>query len=130
VAGIRTVMVTTPGVLRDLFKRLAANRVELDVVAEFNMRDALARRLKTIRPELVVIGLRRNETDAVIRTLLTQLPATKLITFSSNGRSVLGFELRLHQIDLADASQDALARFISDRAANLNIQTRPRRKRI
>jgi chemotaxis response regulator CheB len=121
VTGIRTVMVTTPAMLRDLIKRLAVGRVELDVVAEFNVRRALARRLTTIRPDLVVIGLRRNETDAVIRTLLARMPATKFIGFSSNGRTTLGYELRLYQTELGDASPDVLIDFIRSCASDLDV---------
>jgi DNA-binding NarL/FixJ family response regulator len=118
VRHIRTVMVTTPAMLRDLIKRLAVGRVELDVVAEFSARRALARRLKTIRPDLVVIGLRGDESDALIRRLLMLVPATKFIAFSSSGRSALGFELRLYQTDLSDASPDALLDFIRSGIGN------------
>lgn len=127
-AGIRTVMVTTPRLLRDIIKQLAVNRIDLDVIAELNVRHMLARRLRAIRPDLVVIGLRPNETVAVIRALLTQVPDTKFITLSSNGRSALGFELRLYQTDLGDASLDGLIDFIRNRPSNLDIQLQPREK--
>lgn len=119
-AGIRTVMVTTPGVLRDLIKRLAVDRVELEVVAEFAARRGLARRLKAMRPSLVVMGLRRNETTATIRALLVQVPDAKFVTFSSNGRSTLGFELRLYETDLGNTSPNALTEFINTCASTFN----------
>ena len=89
VSGIRTVMVTTPTMLRDLIERLAQGRVQLDIIAEFDARHDLARRLTSMRPDLVVIGLGRNETDGIIRGLLRMLPATKFIAFPAmaGGRS-------------------------------------------
>jgi hypothetical protein len=112
VAGIRTVMVTTPAMLSDLVKRLAQGRVELDVLAELGGRQAIARRLRQLRPDLVIIGLRRSETAAVITTLLMLLPKTKFLAFSEDGRSIVGYELRLCRTRLSDSSPEALIRFI------------------
>jgi hypothetical protein len=112
VSGIRTVMVTTPTMLRDLIERLAQGRVQLDIIAEFDARHDLARRLTSMRPDLVVIGLGRNETDGIIRGLLRMLPATKFIAFSGNGRGAFGFELQVYQTDLGDASPGVLIDFV------------------
>jgi hypothetical protein len=111
-------MVTTPPMLRDIVKRVAAGRVELDVVAEFNARHVLARRLMSIQPDLVVIGLRPGEPDAVIRRLIMIVPGTKFIVFSGDGRTAFGFELRLYQTDLSDTSPDTFAGFIRRRTGD------------
>jgi hypothetical protein len=112
VAGIRTVIVTTPAMLSDLVKRLALGRVELDVVAELGTRHALTRRLPELRPDLVVIGLYRRETDNIVTTLLMQLPKAKFIAFSADGRSVIGYELRLHKAALSEMSPDGFIGFM------------------
>jgi DNA-binding NarL/FixJ family response regulator len=114
--GIRTAMVTTPALLRDLIRQLMASRVELDVVAELTERRELPRRLEAIHPDLVIIGLRRSESTVLIHSLLLRVPAAKFITLSSDGRSALGFELRLYQTDLGDASADRLSEFVASRA--------------
>jgi hypothetical protein len=116
VRRIRTVMVTTPAMLRDIIKRLAVGRVELDVIAEFRARHALVRRLTAIQPDLVVVGLRRGEPDAVIHRLIMVVPATKFIAFSGDGSTALGFELRLYQTDLGEVSPDAFMDFIRSSA--------------
>ncbi|MFL5287538.1 MAG: hypothetical protein ACJ8AW_42835 [Rhodopila sp.] len=113
-SSVRTVVVTTPAMMRDLIKRLAEGRVDLDIVAEFTARHALARRLSKLRPDLVVIGLRYHEGDAVIRDLLRLIPTAKLIAFSASGRTVRSFELRLYQTDLGDMPPEALLDFIRD----------------
>jgi len=112
VRRIRTVMVSTPTMLRDVITRLAVGRVELDVVQEFTARHALAQRLEAIKPDLVVIGLRRREPDALIRRLLSLMPMTRFIVFSGDGRTMSGLELRLYQTDLSDASPDRFFNFI------------------
>jgi DNA-binding NarL/FixJ family response regulator len=111
-------MVTTPTILSDIIKLLAVGRVELDVVAEFSARHAVARRLTSIQPDLVVIGLRRGEPDAVIRRLIKLVPGTKFIAFSGDGQTASGFELRLYQTDLSDTSVDAFVEFIHSRTGD------------
>jgi DNA-binding NarL/FixJ family response regulator len=121
VAGIRTVMVTTPALLGDLIRRLAVGHVELDIVAELSGRRALAKQLQQLRPHLVIIGLRENETDALIRALLAQLPSSKFIALTSDGRSIVGYELRLNRISLSNSSPDDLIDFVGAITADLDI---------
>ncbi len=118
-------MVTTPALLRDVIVQLMVKRVELDVVAELKVRRGLPGRLKILRPELVIFGLRRNETAAVIHALLREVPAAKFIALSSDGRSGVGFELRLYQTDLHDASPDVLSEFIKSRGAGPTFPIHP-----
>jgi DNA-binding NarL/FixJ family response regulator len=107
--------------LRDLIKRLALGRVELDVVAEFKSRRALGPNLGKIRPDLVIIGLRANENEEVIRELLAAIPTAKFIAFSGDGRSTRGFELRLRDTDLGGAPPEELVAFI--RSCTVSFRT-------
>jgi DNA-binding NarL/FixJ family response regulator len=120
-------MVTTPALLRDLITRLAAKNIDFKVVAEFSARHALARRLKAIGPDLVVVGLRRSETSAVIAALLAKVPTAKFIALSANGRSIVGFELRLYQTDLHDASPDDMNKFIGSCKSGPGERIQPNR---
>jgi DNA-binding NarL/FixJ family response regulator len=113
-------MVTTPALFGDLIKQLAKGRIDLNVIGEFGSRHALVRRLTTLRPDLVVIGLRRNEGEAVIHRLLEFVPTAKIVALSYNGRNLLGFELRLHRQDFADASPGELFDFIRSCAESFN----------
>lgn len=122
-SGIRTVIVTTPAMLRDLIQQLADKRVELDIVAEFAARHALARRLAKIRPDLVVIGLRDDEDETLIRKLLTLIPTAKFIAFSARGRGAHGFELRLYQTDFNNVPLEGLIDLSC--STPLQIQTHP-----
>lgn len=112
-AGIRTVTVTAPALLTDLIDRLAADRVELDIVAQLEGRRALGRRLQRLHPDLVIIGLQRNETDRLARTLLMRLPVRKCIALSHDGRSIVGYELQVHRVTLSDLSPQDVVGFIA-----------------
>jgi len=120
VAGIRTVMVTTPAMLRDLIKLLAVGRVDLEIVAELNARKGLARRLKALRPDLVVIGMAQNESERSVRALLKHLPAVRIIALGPNGR-MTGYEFCLCRSKLSDRSPEGLISFI--RAPSVEITT-------
>jgi DNA-binding NarL/FixJ family response regulator len=119
VAGIRTVMVTPPTLLRDLIERLAVGRIELDVVAQLSGRRALARRLQRLRPHLIIVGLREGETDQLIRTLLLQLPAAKFIALSHDGRGIVGYELCVNRMTLSTLSPEALINFAATALADV-----------
>jgi len=124
VSGIRTVIVTLPALWRDVLNQLSAGAVSLDVVAEFKVRARLAQNLQVIHPKLVIIGLRRNETDRVIRRMLTLVPAAQFIAFLPTGRKVLGFKLCLEWKNLADDSPSAMIEFIR-RSAEADFFCRP-----
>jgi len=63
VAAIRAAFVTTPAMLKDLIKALAHGRIEFQVVAEVVERRGLERKLRSVQPNLVIVGLRDNETS-------------------------------------------------------------------
>ena len=98
--------------LSDLVKGLALGRVELDVIAELGTRQALARRLPALRPDLVIIGLHPGESGNIVTTLLMRLPKAKFIVFSADGRTVIGYELRLHKAALSELSPDGFIDFV------------------
>jgi hypothetical protein len=112
VAAIRTVLVTTPVLLHDLIERLAIGRVEIDIVAQLDGRRALAERLAPLRPQLIVIGLRENETERLIHGLLMQLPQARVITLSHDGRSMVGYDLQMHRTALSGRSVQDVFDFI------------------
>ena len=119
-AGIRTVLVTTPALLGDLIERLAIGRVELNIVGKLNDRRALAQRLQRLRAQLVIIGLHRHETEALIRALLARLPGSKFIALAHDGRSIAGYELRLNRTTLSDLSPEGLIDFIGAAPADFD----------
>jgi chemotaxis response regulator CheB len=112
VSGIRTVIVTTPAILRDLITRLTLGKVELDIIAELSDRRALSHQLSELRPDLVVIGLRAHESDALIHKLIMLIPTARFIVFAAAGRSARGFELRLFCTQLTDMPPAELVDFI------------------
>ena len=65
-------------------------------------------KLALIRPDIVVLGLGRDETDVEIDRLLAAMPTTKFIVLSSEGRKAVGYELRMHRTTLPDVSPAGL----------------------
>ena len=111
-AAIQTVMVAVPPLLRDLIQRLVEGRVELDVVAELDHIGALLSQRQHIRPELVVVGAQRQESNDDIAAMLAQLPAAKVIAFSADWREISGYCGTLHQLTVADASPQSFVELL------------------
>ncbi len=94
--------------LRDIIKELPTGHVRLKIVAEFTTRDLALDQIKTLLPDLVLIGLVSGETDRIARTILAAVPGGKVIAFSSGGRHVYIHEMRPHRTALSDASATAV----------------------
>jgi hypothetical protein len=112
VAGIRTVMVTAPALLGDVIDRLAVGRIELDLVGRLYGRRALVRRLNRLQPDLVIIGLRTDEGESFVLSLLMELPRTRFIAILPDGRSIAGYELRVSHVELSALSPREVIDFI------------------
>jgi DNA-binding NarL/FixJ family response regulator len=94
--------------LADIIKQLVAGEIRLDVVARFDKRALLWEKLPEIAPDLVLVGLRSQETDRICRSLLHLLPIAKVIAFSSDARKAYIHEMRPHRAALIDVSAQAL----------------------
>ncbi len=114
--AIRAVMVTMPPLVGDLIKQLTTGHVDLEVVGEFGSRHDVAHGLLALRPDLVVIGLRRNEGEAVVLRLLELTPRAKVVAVTHDGRNILGFELQRRRF--SDLSPHDLLDFIRDRGVD------------
>jgi DNA-binding NarL/FixJ family response regulator len=108
VAAIRTVTVTMSPIFRDLVTGLMAGHVNLDVVGNFDRRDGLEEQLRALAPNLILIGLGRNEGDEIGGSLVRLLPDAKVITFSSNGRDASVHRMQLQRVALPEVSSRVL----------------------
>jgi chemotaxis response regulator CheB len=94
--------------MADILRGTLSGEVAIDIVARLPDRRRIEPRLRAIKPDLVMIGLRRNESDAIALTLVRALPQAKIVAFSSDSRLVYVHEMRPHRSVLADLSRDAL----------------------
>jgi len=108
VAAIRTVTLTMSPLLRDLIIKLVAGRVDLDVVEELDTRDGLEERLWGADPDLILIGLRRNEADEIGVSFVRLLPNAKVIAFSHDGRHAFVYRMHSQRTELLDVSAQTL----------------------
>lgn len=103
-AAIRTVMVTMSPIFRDLIAELMASHVDVEVVGELDTRDGLEQRLQALGPDLVLIGLRRDEGDEIGLSLVRLLPNAKVIAFSSDARHAFVHRMQPQRTALLDVS--------------------------
>jgi DNA-binding NarL/FixJ family response regulator len=108
VAAVRTVMITVPRIFRDLTTELMAGRRDLHVVAEFGAREGLEEPLRLLAPELILVGLGRNESDEVGLSLLHLLPAAKIIAFSSDGHHAFVHRMQPQRAEFLNISPQML----------------------
>ncbi|MGB8898414.1 MAG: hypothetical protein WCC90_03770 [Methylocella sp.] len=108
VAAIRTVMITMPPLFRDLITELVASPRGLNVVAELDSRQELEERLHPLSPDLVLIGLAKNEGDETGLSLVRLLPNAKVIALSSGGRHAFVHQTQRQRTILPDVSPQTL----------------------
>jgi DNA-binding NarL/FixJ family response regulator len=108
VAAIRTVTVTMAPIFRDLLTELIAGHVNLEVVGELDTCDGLEEQLRALAPDLILIGLRRDEGDEVGPSLVQTFPNAKVIAFSSDGRHAFVHRMQPQRIALIDVSSQLL----------------------
>jgi DNA-binding NarL/FixJ family response regulator len=107
-AAIRTVMITMSPLFCDLVRELIARRADLDVVGELDTRDGLEEQLRAVAPDLIFIGLRRDEGDEIGLSIVRLLPNAKVIAFSSDMRNAFVHRMQPQRIALSDVSPQVL----------------------
>jgi DNA-binding NarL/FixJ family response regulator len=97
-----------PPLFADILRQALAGQVAIEIVAQIDRRSRLEQRLHTARPDFVLIGLRRGETDAVALSILTALPDTKVVAFSNDLHRVWVHQMQPHRTEIRDFSLDAM----------------------
>jgi DNA-binding NarL/FixJ family response regulator len=105
--------------LADMIQRALEERLEIETLAEIRSRHRIADRLRELRPDLVVIGLRRNEDDRVGRTILQALPGATVIAISNDLRQAFVHTMQPHRTVLDDFSRSALAAQVAQVATRI-----------
>lgn len=111
-ARVRTVTVTIPPMLRDLIAELMAGHGNLDVVEELITRDRLEEHLRALSPDLILIGLERNEEDEIGLSLVKSMPNAKVIAISSDARNAFIHCMQPRRTVLPGVSPQALIEHI------------------
>lgn len=106
--AIRTVIITMPPIFRDLITELMAGLRPLNLVAELDSRHGVEEWLPPLAPDLILIGLDRNESDEIGLSLVRLLPNAKVIAFSSDGRHAFVHQMQPQRMPLLDVSPQTL----------------------
>jgi chemotaxis response regulator CheB len=121
VTSIRAAVVTLSPVIVDIITTLLSSRMALNIVLQMDSRDGIESRLSGLQPDLVLIGLRKGETDVIARDLLRGLPSTTIIALTSDGSDAFLHYLRPHRRALRDISPHLLIRSILASLARATI---------
>jgi hypothetical protein len=114
-AIVSTVVVTVPPLLADLVLDVLRPHLELRLDAVLGDRHRLADHLRALAPDLVVLGLRSNETDALAATLLSILPAAAFLVVAANGQHAWLHGMRPHRTALNELTVSALVAALTTR---------------
>jgi DNA-binding NarL/FixJ family response regulator len=87
-AELTAIAVTLPSLAADLVASILTARTRITVAARFETREAAQARLATMRPDVVLIGLFKSETDHIVREMLAASPRSTIVTMSDDGRLV------------------------------------------
>lgn len=105
---IRTVTVAITPLLCNIISEVVAERAPIDIVARLDRSDHLALRLQTLAPDLVIIGLCKDEGDGIAISLCNALPWVKVIALSHDTRHAYLHASHCHRTMLTDMSPEAL----------------------
>jgi hypothetical protein len=108
VSQVRGVFVTVPPLLAAIVTEALSRGVELKLLAGLKHRAQLEKRLRALRPDLVVIGLAPGESDELGAGLLAQLPTTRFLLIDAAGDYAYLHEMRPSRSVLHDFSPDNL----------------------
>ena len=104
----RVAIVTIPPLFGDILRQILAGQAAIEIVAQIDRRSRLRQRLRAARPDFILIGLRRGETDAVALSILTALPNAKVVAFSNDFHRVWIHQMQPHRNEMHDFSLDAM----------------------
>lgn len=104
----RVAIVTIPPLFGDILRQILAGQGAIEIVAQIDRRSRLRQRLRAARPDFILIGLRRGETDAVALSILTALPNAKVVAFSNDFHRVWIHQMEAYRTEMHDFSLDAM----------------------
>jgi hypothetical protein len=113
---LRTILVGMPPVMRDLVIHSVTSWARIEVVATLDRLDAVAQPAGALSPNLILIGLGKNETDIDVAWLVETFPRTTVVAFSSDARSAFVLRDRRPTAVLSDFSARELVEAILDPA--------------
>lgn len=105
---VRGVIVTLAPMLTAIVTETLSRELELELLAELQDRANLEKRLRKLRPDLVVIGLAVGESDALGAQLLAKHPALRFLLIDAAGTYAYLHEMRPWRSVLHDFSPDGL----------------------
>jgi hypothetical protein len=112
--ALRAVLVTLPILVTDIIEEIVSRHIVLEVAAELPERDSLEQAISSLAPDVVFIGLRPGENDAIGADVLKIAPNAKVIAISSHSRNAYLYEMQPHREALVEFTPKMLVDALLD----------------
>jgi DNA-binding NarL/FixJ family response regulator len=104
----RGVFVTISRLLTDIVIEVLSHRIDFELIAEVDTRDNLVERLRSLRPDIVIVGLFDGETDEIGSLILSAMPTIKVLAITSDQHDAFLYEMRPHRTVMSKFSLETL----------------------
>ena len=111
-SDIRVIVGKVPKLLGEIITSAFVSENAMSVIGEARGDDELVGLCERTQPNVIVMGMIDENTEAVAHRLLTRCPLAKIVAFASEGRNTFLFELRPHKVELGMLSSDDLVRLV------------------
>jgi DNA-binding NarL/FixJ family response regulator len=108
VERIRILLADLPRMLHDIIQSIIAEQADMSVVGTTQDRASMTGALARTHADVAIIGLRGNESEAVLEPLLRANAHLKVLAISGDNRAATLYELRPHSVALGDVSPSSL----------------------
>ena len=105
---IRILLAEVPRLLREIIESVVAGQGDMSIVGVIATREPVIAALEETPADVVIVGLRNEETAADLTPILYERPRVKLLAISRDGGSTTVYELRPFSVPLIDVSPTGL----------------------
>jgi DNA-binding NarL/FixJ family response regulator len=106
--AIRILLARMPRMVCDILREVLDAQPDMRVVAELGNGQVLSERVAAERPDVVIVGLERDEPPAICGELLSDHPRVRIVAVEESGRRASLYELRPTCTVLHELSGDEL----------------------
>jgi DNA-binding NarL/FixJ family response regulator len=111
VVAIRAVLIGMSPLLRDTLAQGFSSQTDVEIVGELSAH-GWRERLRNLSPDVVIISLRRGESDDITTRLLKIVPNVSIITLSHDNRRAIVTGVRARPTVFLDVSPEQIANLI------------------
>jgi DNA-binding NarL/FixJ family response regulator len=97
-----------PPLLHDIVRDTLVNRTDMEVVGDWSQGPAVRGALKDADVDVVIIGARQPDDDALASQVFLEAPFSKVLVIATSGRTAVMYQLRPEKRLLGDVSPQSV----------------------